>query len=81
MFRQRIFLGIGFVIANQFVKYPTHVSHVRRQNVGELRPVIRAHSPGQARPVQFIARQRLSLLIIDALQQVFQTAQEEIGRA
>jgi hypothetical protein len=32
-------------------------------------------SPGQTRAIKFIARQGLGLFVVDALQQVFQTAQ------
>jgi hypothetical protein len=39
------------------------------------------HPPRQPGAVQFILRQGLGLLIVDALQQVFQPAQEQIGRA
>ena len=46
---------------------------------GQLLPVISIHSPGQSRPVKFIARQRLGLFIVNALQQIFQTTQEEIS--
>ena len=39
------------------------------------------HAPRQTRTIEIIARQSLRLLIINALQQVFQTAQEQVGFA
>jgi hypothetical protein len=39
------------------------------------------HPPRQPGAVKFILRQGLRLLVVDALQQVFQAAQEQIGLA
>jgi hypothetical protein len=78
---ERIILRFAFVIANQLVKDAAHACHVGIQPFGQRRPVIHAHPPGQTRAIKVIARQGLRLLVVDALQQVFQTAQEQIGLA
>ncbi|MNZ79941.1 hypothetical protein D3C78_985600 [compost metagenome] len=74
VFRQRIVLRVAFVIANQIVKYAPHTGHVRIQFFGQRLPVVDAHAPGQTRTIQLVARQRLSLLIVNALQQILQAA-------
>ncbi|MNE11695.1 hypothetical protein D3C80_1044630 [compost metagenome] len=72
--RQRIVLRVALVIANEIVKNAPHTGHVRIQFFGQRLPVVDAHAPGQTRAIQVVARQRLGLLIVNALQQVFQTA-------
>ena len=45
----------------------------------ERLPALFFHRPRQPRAVKRIAWQRLGLLIVNALQQVFETPQEKIG--
>ena len=78
LFRQRLFLSFTFVVANQFIKHPAHIGHMCGQRPGQLRPVSKVHRPRQPRTIKLIRRKRLGLFVVNALQQVFQTPQEQI---
>ncbi|VTN11798.1 Uncharacterised protein [Raoultella terrigena] len=64
---------LRFVIANQIVEYAPDAGHFLFQLRAERRPVGNVHSPRQASAVELILRQSLRLLIVDTLQQVFET--------
>ena len=51
------------------------------QRVGQRLPVFHTHPPGETGAIKLIPRQGLGLFVINALQQVFQPPQEEIGLA
>ena len=72
---------LSLIIADQLIKHPPHAGHMARQLRTQRLPVVSMHPPRQPGAVQFILRQSLGLLIVDALQQIFQPAQEQIGRA
>ena len=78
LFRQRLFLSFTFIVANQFIKHPAHIGHMCGQRPGQLRPVSKVHRPRQPRTIKLIRRKRLGLFVVNALQQVFQTPQEQI---
>ena len=78
---QLLIWRLSLVIADQFIKHPPYVGHMVRQLRAQRLPVIGMHPPRQSGAVQFILRQGLGLFIVDTLQQVFQPAQEQIGRA
>ena len=72
---------LGFIVADQLIKHAPHVSHLLRQPRAERIPVGSPHPPGQPGAIKFILRQGLRLLVVDALQQIFQTTQKQIGFA
>ena len=72
---------LGFIVADQFIKHAPHVGHLLRQPRAERIPVGSPHPPGQPGAIKFILRQGLRLLVVDALQQVFQATQKQIGFA
>ena len=72
---------LRFIVADQFIKHAPHISHLFRQPRAECLPVGNAHPPGQPGAIKFILRQGLRLLVVDALQQVFQATQKQIGFA
>ena len=76
---QLLIRGLILIIADQFIKHSPHVGHLARQLRAQRLPVFGMHPPCQPGAVKFILRQGLGLFIVDALQQVFQPAQEQIG--
>ncbi len=78
---QLILLRFAFIVADQVVKNTSHRGHMGIERVSQGLPVVHAHSPGEAGAVKLIPRQGLGLFVIDALKQVFQASQKEIGFA
>ena len=67
------------IFPNQFVKDGTYRCHLSIKLGHQRRPVSTIHRPRQTGAMQLIFWQRLGLLVAQALQQILQPPQEQIG--
>ncbi len=67
------------IFANQLVKNGPHRRHLAVEPGHQFSPVITVHCPRKPGTMKFILWQRLSLLVTQALQQIFQPPQEQVG--